>query len=115
MLKRAVVMTLVNIGELCTLFSEETRSTYAQIPWRPIKSTRNVIAHRYEQVDFIEIWNTAKVSIPELIEAINQIEKDLGEKFYCPKDCANNYESYLQVMDSADAIAINDEEEQARK
>lgn len=40
------------------------------IPWKKIQAMRNVAAHKYEVIDPQIIWNTVKISIPELEEAI---------------------------------------------
>lgn len=74
--QRAAAMTIINIGELTTVFKEDFRQSNSQIPWRKIKGLRNIIAHRYEIIDFEDVWETSVTSIPELekylIEILNE-------------------------------------------
>ena len=44
-LKRAVAMTVINIGELVKNISDETRMAYKQIPWKQIAGMRDIAAH----------------------------------------------------------------------
>ncbi len=73
--QRAAAMTIINIGELTTVFSDDFRQTYSQIPWRKIKGLRNIMAHKYEIIDFEDVWETAITSIPELEKYLYEILK----------------------------------------
>ena len=48
MLKRAVCMTVINIGELVKSLSSELRLQYKEIPWREIAGFRDIAAHKYQ-------------------------------------------------------------------
>jgi uncharacterized protein with HEPN domain len=74
--QRAVAMTIINIGELTTVLSEDFRDAYPQVPWRKIKGLRNIMAHKYQIVDFEDVWETAVTSIPELEEQLCEILRD---------------------------------------
>lgn len=74
--QRATAMTIINIGELTTVFKEEFRQFHPQIPWRKIKGLRNIVAHRYEIIDFEDVWETAITSIPELETYLTKILDD---------------------------------------
>ncbi len=74
-IQRAAAMTIINIGELTTVFSDDFRQTYSQIPWRKIKGLRNIMAHKYEIIDFEDVWETAITSIPELEKHLCEILK----------------------------------------
>jgi uncharacterized protein with HEPN domain len=75
--KRAVAMSLINIGELIKLLSFETRKAYAQIPWKDIAGLRDVTAHGYKTLRMSDVWDTAKNEIPQLKKDIETI---LSEK-----------------------------------
>lgn len=47
-LKRAVCMTLINIGELVKSITDETKKIYSNIPWREISGLRDITAHKYQ-------------------------------------------------------------------
>jgi len=64
--QKAVVMTLINIGELSKSYTDEFISINKNIPWKKVQAMRNVAAHRYETVNMERVWDTVKVSIVEL-------------------------------------------------
>ena len=70
--QKAVLMTLINIGELCGSYSEQFVKEYAQIPWKEIRAMRNIAAHRYEIVDQRDVWETITADIPELQEILEK-------------------------------------------
>ena len=43
--KRAVCMTLINIGEMVKLLSDKLKQNNPSIPWRSIAGLRDVTAH----------------------------------------------------------------------
>ena len=71
--KRAVCMTLINIGELVKILSEDFRLTYPDIPWRAIAGLRDVTAHRYQTLKMGDIWLTAKNDIPAMMNRLQEI------------------------------------------
>lgn len=46
--KRAVCMTLINIGELVKNPTTEFKSAHCNIPWRNIAGLRDITAHQYQ-------------------------------------------------------------------
>ncbi|MDR3331551.1 MAG: DUF86 domain-containing protein [Synergistaceae bacterium] len=71
--RRAICMTLINIGELVKILSDEFRHENNHIPWRAIAGLRDVTAHRYQTLRFEDIWETVTKDIPELLELISKI------------------------------------------
>jgi uncharacterized protein with HEPN domain len=74
--KRAVCMTLINIGELVKLLPIEFRQANPSIPWRSIAGLRDVAAHGYQTLCMEDIWETVTADIPILQ---SQIKTLLGE------------------------------------
>jgi len=70
MVKRSVAMTLINIGELTRILSDELKQSTKGIPFKGIMAMRNVAAHGYEELRFDYVWDTIKTDIPELKVAI---------------------------------------------
>ena len=62
--KRAVCMTLVNIGELVKNLSSD--STRRDIPWRNIAGMRDITAHKYQTLNMEDVYTTAVEDIPRL-------------------------------------------------
>ncbi len=74
-LKRAVAMTVINIGELVKNISDEMRSTQKQVPWKQIAGMRDIAAHKYQTLRMEDVYNTVKVDFPELQKQLTAILK----------------------------------------
>ncbi|MDR0928927.1 MAG: DUF86 domain-containing protein [Oscillospiraceae bacterium] len=66
LLQKAVVMSLLNIGELSKDFTDDFYERTPQIPWYDIRSTRNLAAHTYEAIDMRDVWETYRSDLPWL-------------------------------------------------
>lgn len=82
-------MNILQIGELVSHLSKEyLNDTKEQIPWRQIRTLRNVYAHAYEAVDNERVWEIVNNDIPELQslreEQIIMFASDLNS--YCDED-----------------------------
>lgn len=73
LMKRAVGMTAINIGELVKNLTDELRSANPQVPWKDITGFRNIAAHKYETLNMAQVYQTVKESFPELKLQIEQI------------------------------------------
>ena len=71
--KRAVCMTLINIGELVKNLSDEFRMAHNHIPWRAISGLRDITAHKYQTLRMEEVWLTATRDIPQLKKELDTI------------------------------------------
>ena len=75
MWQKAVVMSLINIGELSKAFTEDYLAMMPQIPWKSIRGFRNIAAHQYGIIDFEDVYKTIMEDIPTLKAALeSQIE-----------------------------------------
>lgn len=72
-LKRAVSMTVINIGELIKNVTEDTRKEYPQIPWRAIAGMRDIAAHKYQTLRMEDVYNTVCTDFPTLKEQLNEL------------------------------------------
>jgi uncharacterized protein with HEPN domain len=77
----SICMILVAVGEAFRQLEAKTKgdwlARYPQIPWRDVIGVRNVIAHGYFDVDAEQVFTICKKDIPELIETIRVMIKDL--------------------------------------
>ncbi|MCL2019822.1 MAG: DUF86 domain-containing protein [Oscillospiraceae bacterium] len=71
--KRAVCMTLINIGEMVKLLSAEIKQNNPSIPWRSISGLRDVTAHGYQTLRMEDIWETIATETPLLKKRIKEI------------------------------------------
>jgi uncharacterized protein with HEPN domain len=81
----SICMILVAVGEAFRQLDAKTNgdwlARYPQIPWSDVIGVRNVIAHGYFDVDAEQVFDICKKDIPELIETIRVMIKDLSD---CP-------------------------------
>jgi len=77
--KNALAMSVLQIGELANVLSEDFRKTHNTMPWREIKRMRDKAAHHYWTFDVKILWET-------IIEDIKPL------KDYC-LECINKYDS----------------------
>ena len=72
-LKRAVGMTVINIGELVKNMTEEFRLSHNEVPWKAIAGLRDIAAHKYQTLRMEDIYNTATIDLPDLRVKITNI------------------------------------------
>ena len=72
--RKAVIMSILNIGELAKNLPIEYKTLHNEIPWRKITGMRDIAAHGYHETDDEIVWDVVKYSIPDLV---NFIEKQL--------------------------------------
>ena len=62
----ACSLDILQIGELSAGLTDEFKSQTTEMPWRDIKSMRNVVDHGYGTLDIDTTWDTIKEDIPIL-------------------------------------------------
>ena len=70
LVRNAVGMSLINIGELVKSLPMDFRETNPQIPWRRIAGMRDMAAHKYQTLDMVAVWNVTQNRIPEILAFI---------------------------------------------
>ena len=73
MQKRAVSMTVINIGELIKNVSEEMRLSHREVPWKAVAGMRDLAAHKYQTLRMEDVYSTVKTDFPELRRMIDVI------------------------------------------
>ena len=74
----ATVRNLELIGESATHIPTEVSEKYTSIPWRQIIATRDQLIHGYLGIDGDTLWSIIQDDIPELINALQDIQKSLS-------------------------------------
>ena len=72
-LRMAVERRVEIIGEAARRVSDAFRQAHPEIPWRDLVSQRNVLAHRYDEVDDQLMWRVATIRVPELIALVKPL------------------------------------------
>jgi len=70
MVRKAVCMSLINIGELTKSLSPSFKTKNKQIPWKSIAGLRDITAHKYHTLNLDIIWSVVVNDIPMLYEFI---------------------------------------------
>ena len=70
LIRNAVGMSLINIGELVKALPMDFRAAHPELPWRSITGMRDQVAHKYHTLDMVAVWNVAQNRIPEIIAFI---------------------------------------------
>ncbi len=73
LLKRAVGMTAINIGELVKNLSYDLREKYTNVPWKQISGFRDIAAHKYGTLNMNDVYITVKQDFPDLKFRIEKI------------------------------------------
>lgn len=70
LVKSATAYQLQIIGEAVSHLSPVTKNAYPGTAWRDIKAMRNLLAHEYWSVDFLQIWKIVQLDLPALRETL---------------------------------------------
>lgn len=76
MLKRALGMTCINVGELVKVVTEETRLSNKLFPWKAVAGMRDITAHRYQTLRMEDVYNTVHDDYPILIKQLEEMLKE---------------------------------------
>jgi uncharacterized protein with HEPN domain/predicted nucleotidyltransferase len=66
LIQQGVERNLEIIGEAARRLSDTFRSNHPDIDWRGVIGLRNIVAHQYDQVDHVEIWNIITTTLLRL-------------------------------------------------
>ena len=77
---RAVLHSLLIIGEAVKNVPTEWRERYNQVPWRNMARMRDKIVHHYFDVNFPIIWNVLQNELPLLRQTVELMLQELGPK-----------------------------------
>lgn len=66
----AILYQITIIGEATKRLSQSFRQQNSEIPWREMARMRDVIVHKYDQLDLDIIWDVIKNKLPTLLNSI---------------------------------------------
>lgn len=76
-LQRVVERNLEILGEACRNVSVELQQAHPEIDWRNTVALRNVIAHRYRQIEYETLWSIVQTVLPTLLDNLEKILADM--------------------------------------
>jgi uncharacterized protein with HEPN domain len=65
-MQHALIMGLLNIGELAAHLDEDAKTELPDVPWVQIIGLRNAAAHGYAKLSLDSIWRTSTEDVPDL-------------------------------------------------
>lgn len=70
---RAVVFSLVILGEAAARISEATKAASPAVPWARMRGTRNRLVHEYDDIDLAVAWRIVTVELPTLMPTLRAL------------------------------------------
>ena len=64
LVRNAVGMSLINIGELVKALPIEYRDEHPEIPWKRIAGMRDLAAHKYQTLDMVLFGTSYRTEFP---------------------------------------------------
>jgi len=80
--QRAVVMSLVIIGEAATKVMDgyaDFADAHPEVPWRSMRGMRNRIAHGYFDINLDVVWDTVQTALPALLKHLCAVNRSGGQ------------------------------------
>jgi uncharacterized protein with HEPN domain len=77
--RNAVAMCVLQIGELSGHLTDDFKDYYSGVPWRNIKGMRNIMAHRYGNIDVPLLWEAINIDLPMLSDYCKSILRENSE------------------------------------
>lgn len=69
-LQRAILYEITIIGEATTRVSDSFKDANRQIEWRQMKSMRNLLVHKYDEVNVERVWEVVQTKVPDLLRIL---------------------------------------------
>lgn len=69
-LRRAGRSVVIDVSAAADRLPDAVRNAHPEIPWRAIRTTRNIVAHAYDDVNEEYIWEALRTGVPQLAEGL---------------------------------------------
>ena len=79
--QKAVVMSLIIVGEAATKVMERHADfvdAHPGVPWRSMRAMRNRITHGYFDINLDVVWDTVQTALPALLSQLPIIDSVVG-------------------------------------
>ncbi|MDD2707757.1 MAG: DUF86 domain-containing protein [Verrucomicrobiae bacterium] len=65
------------MGEAVKRLPMDLRNRHPGVPWKEIAGTRDHLIHGYDDVDYQVLWDAVEKDMPQILDAVGQMLKDL--------------------------------------
>ena len=72
-LQDAVIRRFIIIGEAASHVSESLQREYSDLPWREMVGMRNLLVHRYGDIDLTTLWDSLQSDLSPLVTRLTVI------------------------------------------
>lgn len=72
MVRKAIVMSMLNIGELANHLSQDFISSHPELPWKKMVGMRNLAAHGYHTLHLDIVWDTSRTTVLDLLSFLQE-------------------------------------------
>ena len=69
----AVIRRSEIIGEAARRLSPEARTSLPELTWNAMIGMRNLLIHEYDDIDLSIVWDTVRIDLPALINALEPL------------------------------------------
>ena len=69
----AIIRRFTIIGEAAKRLSKEFRSAYPDIPWKKMAGLRDIVVHKYDEVDLDIIRDIVEIELPLVLSQIETL------------------------------------------
>lgn len=69
----AVIRNLITMGESVRWIPDAILDAHPDVPWRAMRSVRNVVVHEYFGLDDAILWHTVRGDLPPLVGALEDV------------------------------------------
>lgn len=80
LIQDGVIHQIVIIGEAVRAISPELREQKSDLPWAAMVAMRNILVHRYYEVNLEIVWLVVEQDLPDIKGKIEVILRELREE-----------------------------------
>lgn len=60
------------MGEAAKNLSADVRAEFPNIDWTGMIGMRNILVHRYQEIDYLELWTVVNRDLPPIVDTLTQ-------------------------------------------